>query len=294
MTGRQRQLDVTVGPWAREKLQALAAYLEYFNTRLKFQPWLSATLFIDGFAGAGYSKIRSKADPHPRLIDVPDEEQAELIAGSPRVALELKTPFDFYLFVEQDPLRAAELEKLTTAYPDRHITVRLGDAGSVISEVLSKRKYWGKYRGVAFLDPFGTHLPWSTLEQLAATKAFEVLINFPLQMAIQRLIPREGEIDEEWRGHFDTYFGTPDWFNEVYEQADGLFGGQLVKRPDYSQRLLRFYLSRLEAAFGHVSPAKLICNTKKRPLYYLVWAGPHSAGLTGAKHILSKGERVGR
>lgn len=114
MTGRQRQLDVTVGPWAREKLQALAAYLEYFNTRLKFQPWLTATLFIDGFAGAGYSKIRSKADPHPRLIDMPDEEQSELIAGSPRVALELKTPFDFYLFVEQDPVRAAELEKLPT------------------------------------------------------------------------------------------------------------------------------------------------------------------------------------
>jgi three-Cys-motif partner protein len=294
MKGRTRELDVTVGPWARDKLQALGDYLEYFNTRLKFQPWLKATLFIDGFAGAGYSKIRSKADPQPLLIDMPDQEQSELIAGSPRVALELKTPFDYYLFIEQDALRAAELEKLIEAFPNRNITVRLGDAGSVISAVISKRKSWSKYRGVAFLDPFGTHLPWATIEQLAATKAFEVLINFPLQMAIQRLIPREGEIDEEWRGHFDTYFGTPDWFNEVYEEADGLFGGQLVKRPDYSQRLLRFYLSRLEAAFGHVSPAKLICNTKKRPLYYLVWAGPHPAGLTGAKHILSKGEHVGR
>lgn len=293
MTVRARKLDVTVGPWAREKLQALADYLEYYNTVLKKQSWLKGTIFIDGFAGAGYSQIRAKSDPHPMLIEeLADEEQSEFIAGSPRVALELKTPFQFYLFIERDDLRRAELEKLIPEFPDRVIRVRGGDAGTVISEVLAKRDDWSKYRGVAFLDPFGTHLPWTTIEQLAATKSFEVLINFPLQMAIQRLIPKEGEIDAEWRGHFDEYFGTEEWFGEVYQHTEGLFGGELKKRDDYGKRLLRLYLKRLEAAFGHVSPAKLICNTKKHPLYYLVWAGPHAAGLKGAQHILSKGQHV--
>ena len=71
----------------------------------------------------------------------------------------------------------------------------------------SRRGETGRSRHqVAFLDPFGTHLPWATIEQLAATNSFEILINFPLQMAIQRLIPKEGEIDQEWHGHFDEYF----------------------------------------------------------------------------------------
>lgn len=292
MTSRARKLDVTVGPWAREKLQALGEYLEYFNTRLKNQRWLKGTIFIDGFAGAGYSKIRSRADTHPLLIQLNDQEQSELIAGSPRVALELKNPFTYYLFIERDDRRREELEKLPPEYSNRVIRVRGGDAGAVISDVLNKRSDWSKYRGIAFLDPFGTHLPWATVAQLAETKSFEVLINFPLQMAIQRLIPKGGEIDDDWRSHFDLYFGTEEWFDQVYDRSDGLFGGELVKRPDYGQRLLRLYMRRLHEAFGHVSPAKLICNTKKHPLYYLVWAGPHAAGLAGAQHILSKGQHV--
>lgn len=293
MTAGARKIDVSVGPWAREKLQALGAYLEYYNTVLMNQHWCRGTIFIDGFAGAGYSEIRAKPDAHPWLIEeLADTDQKELIAGSPRVSLELDHPFSFYLFIEQAPARRAELEKLVEQYPERKITVRGGDAGKVIASVLTSRPDWSKYRGVAFLDPFGTHLPWATVEQLAATKSFEVLINFPLQMAIQRLIPKDGEIDQEGRGRFDEYFGTTEWFDEVYEQADGLFGGQLVKRHDYGRRLLNLYLRRLEAAFGHVSPAKLICNTKKRGLYYLVWAGPHEKGLKGAKHILSKGEHI--
>jgi hypothetical protein len=46
------------------------------------------------------------------------------------------------------------------------------------------------------------------------------------------------------------------------------------------------------AIFGHVSTARLIKNTRGNPLYYLIWAGPNSKGLTGAEYILSKGERI--
>ena len=53
-----------------------------------------------------------------------------------------------------------------------------------------------------------------------------------------------------------------------------------------------FILGRLKTTFGHVSPAKLICNTRKHPLYYLIWAGPNTAGLKGAQHILGKGQYV--
>ena len=41
---------------------------------------------------------------------------------------------------------------------------------------------------MVFLDPFGMQVPWSTIEALAKTKAMELIINFPLGMAIQRLL----------------------------------------------------------------------------------------------------------
>jgi hypothetical protein len=49
---------------------------------------------------------------------------------------------------------------------------------------------------------------------------------------------------------------------------------------------------RLKAAFGHVSEPRLITNTKGTPLYYLLWAGPHSKGLVIANHILKMGDRL--
>lgn len=294
MNHQTRKLDVTVGPWAREKLLALGQYLEFYTTVLKHQAWLRGTIFIDGFAGAGYSEIRvRRAKNQPSLLASEiDEGQAQLIAGSPRVALEVKNPFSWYLFIEQNPARAAELKKLQSEYSEQSIRTETGDAGEMIRDVIGARPSWKKYRGVAFLDPFGTHLDWSTVASLAATGAFEVLINFPLQMAIQRLIPKEGEIDPDVCDQFDCYFGTPSWRDAVYHQVAGLFGEQKAKYSDYGPRLLKLYMTRLEEAFGHVSAARLICNTRKHPLYYLVWAGPHKKGLEGAEHILTKGRHV--
>jgi three-Cys-motif partner protein len=75
---------------------------------------------------------------------------------------------------------------------------------------------------VVFLDPFGMQVPWSTLEALAKTKAIEVLINFPLGMAIQRLLTRSGEIPEGWQMSLDTFFGSPEWRTIVYEEGEDL------------------------------------------------------------------------
>jgi hypothetical protein len=36
----------------------------------------------------------------------------------------------------------------------------------------------------------------------------------------------------------------------------------------------------------------LIRNTKNSPLYFIIWAGPHSAGLKGAEYILGGGEKL--
>jgi three-Cys-motif partner protein len=111
-------------------------------------------------------------------------------------------------------------------------------------------------------------------------------------MAIQRLMTRSGEIPAGWQMSLDTFFGAPDWRDLAYEQEAGLFGQGVRKVSDSSVKLLEWYRSRLRMAFGHVSTARLIKNTRGNPLYYLIWAGPNSTALKGAEHILSKGERL--
>jgi three-Cys-motif partner protein len=144
-----------------------------------------------------------------------------------------------------------------------------------------------------FLDPFGMHIPWSVVEALGKTGAIEVLVNFPLGMAIQRFLVRSGEIPSNWQESLDTFFGSPDWRQHAYEEGQSLFGTETLKIRDSGVRLLAWYRNRLRAAFGHVSSARLIRNTRGGHLYYLVWAGPHKKGLEGANHILSKGEKIG-
>ena len=52
MTKKPR--DGSVGPWAKEKLEALDQYLGFYTTVLKKQDyWLRGTIFVDAFAGPG-------------------------------------------------------------------------------------------------------------------------------------------------------------------------------------------------------------------------------------------------
>jgi three-Cys-motif partner protein len=289
-----------VGPWAKEKLDALEAYLEFYTKVLKNQRW--RTIYLDAYAGGGRAVIRVEERPRsagPDLFGEPppiDADARELIDGSPRVALGIANPFDRYVFVDPDPNRAAELNALKDEFREtRTISVLRKSASEGIVWVTAQQIDRGSHRGIAFLDPFGAKLEWGSIQRLADTGLFEVVINFALSMAIQRMLPNSGEVPERWAATLDSYFGTRAWFDEVYERRGGLFGATgFEKRADYSIRLLELYRARLKSAFGHVSTARLIRNTRRTPLYYLLWAGPHKKGLEGANYILSMGERLAR
>jgi three-Cys-motif partner protein len=293
--------DTSVGPWAREKLDALRDYLDFYTKVLKAQShWLRGTFYVDAFAGPGLSRIRTKpkfSDSHGLFGPDPESDKAEteFLRGSPRVALDITNPFTSYLFIERDTQRIAELRTLGHEYGDtRRIAVHEGDANAALQTWLESGIDWRHHRGVIFLDPFGMQVPWTTIGALAKTNALEVLINFPLGMAIQRLLIRSGEIPEGWQLSLDAFFGSPEWRQIVYEQDEDLFGTRTRKVSDSGARLLAWYRNRLKQAFGHVSTPRLIKNTRGNPLYYLIWAGPNAMGLKGAEYILGKGEGARR
>jgi three-Cys-motif partner protein len=300
-SGSQRLTDLPeVGPWAREKLDGLGRYLDFYTKVLKNQPW--RTLYLDAYAGGGQAVLRTGKRPPPRgadlFSDAPpmDTEARELIDGSPRVALGVTYPFDRYILVDSDPDRVVELQSLKAEYGDRRtINVLKATAAEGIDWVTRQPISRKTHRGVAFLDPFGANLDWASVQKLAETGLFEVIVNFALSMAIQRMLPNSGDVPEAWAEALDAYFGDRTWFDAVYERGGRLFGASSIeKRADYSERLLALYRTKLRTAFGHVSTPRLIRNTRGAPLYYLIWAGPNKKGLEGADYILTMGERIGR
>jgi three-Cys-motif partner protein len=191
----------------------------------------------------------------------------------------------------------AELEALKAEFTtDRAIDVLRATATEGVEWVTTRSISRRTHRGIAFLDPFGAKLEWASIQKLADTGLFEVVVNFALSMALQRMLPNSGEVPDIWATTLDRYFGNRTWFEEVYQRREGgLFAATgYEKRPDYSERLLELYRARLRTAFGHVSSPRLIRNTRGAPLYYLLWAGPNKKGLEGAEYILTMGERLSR
>jgi three-Cys-motif partner protein len=135
---------------------------------------------------------------------------------------------------------------------------------------------------------------WQTIEALAATKAIELFINFPVGMAIQRLLRRQVEkFTDAQRRRLDDYFGSPDWKGAVYQPEQTLFGGDDEQKVHRSgEKLVTWYRNRLGTLFSHVSRAALIRNTRRGHLYYLLLASHNAVGVKIANEILSAGELV--
>ena len=289
---RKDHRENTVGPWAEAKLDALEAYLNFYCTALRKQPF--KRVYIDAFAGACVAKVRDRGttgEPSPFFYDPADgNAQRDFILGSPVRALELHRGFQQHYFFDLDTTRAEFLRTFTAGRED--VTVEDGDCNPLICKLAPSLKRPG-LRGVAFLDPYGAHLEWATLEALADTGTMEVVINFPVAMAINRLITRSGDVPQTWSDQLTACFGTVEWRTVAYSRKRDLFGDEVTtKNHDVAERLLDLYFGRLKRLFNYVASPRLIRNTRNAPLYYLIWAGPNSLGLKGAEHILQQGEKL--
>lgn len=118
-----------VGPWAQAKLDILEKYLNAYmavfhginrrRAEKRLDPF--KTVYVDAFAGAGVARIRQGGTLSPTSASLPiietvrdqDSGVRQVIAGSPRRALELKYPFDMYVFIEQAPDRLTLLNEFS-------------------------------------------------------------------------------------------------------------------------------------------------------------------------------------
>ncbi len=262
-----------IGSWSEEKLTLLGKYLNSYTNIMKGQSWCNnGYYYIDAFAGTG--KPKSK-----------DEER--YVDGSPLVALKIKHPFKKYIFIEKEDWRIVELKRLKGEFKNNNIEIKQGDCNEIIvKEVTPLIKFSNYNRGIIFLDPFGMEIEWSTVENIAKTRALEIFMNFPL-MAINRsvLMNNPNKLTKIQIEKMNKLWGSFDWMGDIYKDTPDLFGPRTEKVSQTGKSLGNLFKKRLEQVFPYVTFPLVMRNSINAPLYCLIFAGHKATGKKIAEDI---------
>lgn len=267
------------GPWTDEKLQVVLTYLGFYTTALgKRFPRIA---YIDAFAGTGSREFE-------------DEDGATQSSdGSALRALDIEPPFNDYLFIEKDSIKAAELRRNLASRSGRIAHVIVGDANEKLVEFL---RTWDprSSRGVVFLDPFAMSVNWSTLEAIAQTRSLDLWFLFPFN-AVARTMPKRGDIPKEWLGKLIAIFGEdprPNFYETTSRHA--LFPDEVEEEETFRRggtKILGAYIvNRFKTIFkGFVSDQALVLrNSRNSPMFLLMFcsANPNDKAVALAKKVV--------
>ena len=199
--------------------------------------------------------------------------ETEIIPGSTTIALGLDTPFDQYYFTETVPkLHQSLIEHCSSHHLTDRITVDKADANTQVSIYLNGID-WGKTRGVIFIDPKGMQAKWSTLTEIANTRALDVWYLFPLGGANRQIANNMIAVDEHKERSWDDLLGTTEWRNAFYtEQGDMISGGSSKMKTVTIDGIVKFAKSRFETIFGAVADPLILRSNRNAPLFALFFA----------------------
>lgn len=118
-------LTPEIGSWGEDKYDLVKKYAEMFATSMK-KKW-DARVYVDLFSGPGRAMIK---------------RSRRIVKGSPLLAMDVKNPFDKYVFCEKnieklDALRA----RVQDHYASLNVAFVHGDANKVVNKILNELPY---------------------------------------------------------------------------------------------------------------------------------------------------------
>lgn len=275
--------ELPVRPIKPHTLKKLAVLLLYFKP---FTQIVGGGYYVDGLAGPGICEVK----------DIPPPKR--LVWGSPLLALRTQPGFERCWFVELDGKTGDALAS-RTRQSDPRSEVRVGDVNVWVPRIV-KEEVPPSAPCFCFLDPEATEVHWSTVYQIARSpgrnKMPEILINFPLEMAFQRLLTTNTPMDAESVARADRFFPGPQW-REVHEARLG----RVISPEEATERYLKLYKQGLEGLGYkgeriHSLPVRTPGQPggKGHPLYHLVFATNHPKGSQIMEYVLKRHNWVDR
>jgi three-Cys-motif partner protein len=231
------------------------------------------------------------------LPELAEKDAKEFLKGSANIALEIEPRFNHYLFIEHDPKKSSELQKLKNKFPNLADKVEIvtEDANEYLKRWCGKTD-WNRFRAVVFLDPYGMQVEWSLIEAIAHTKAIDLWLLFPLGVAINRMLTRNEPPPLAWEQALTRILGTQEWKKTFYpsRKIQTLFGEEemQVKDADFDS-IGQFFATRLKTVFNSVAENPLpLRNSRNVPIYLLCFAVGNPRGaptaIRIAQHILGR------
>jgi three-Cys-motif partner protein len=283
------------GDWTEEKLNRVRKYLVAYATIMSKYKFRYA--YIDAFAGTGYRELKEDDEPSTLMLpELVEQESKKFFDGSARIALQTEPRFTKYIFIEKDESKITELNKLKGEFSSlaNDIIIVQSDANIYINKLCTKD--WKTNRAVLFLDPFGMQVPWSTIASIARTEAIDLWYLFPIGIAVNRLLKKDGNIQPSIRRRLDEVFGTSNWYETFYSirTETDLFGNfSFTEKTADFQMIAKYFVDRLKTVFeGVAENPLLLVNSQNSPLYLLCFASANKKGaptaIKIAQHILKK------
>lgn len=267
------------GSWTREKLVYLRKYASAFMTAMgpkRDEGKWRELVFIDLLAGTGVCI---------------DETTGEEFSGSPLIALDVEPRFDRLFLGDLDRENVDALRHRIPQGDLSRVDLKEGDCNTRVQEVVTQLSR--RTLGLAFLDPQGFEVDFTTLQALAQ-RAVDVVFLFPSGIGIRRNLRA---FVKQTDSPMDRLWGSREWRKTLAarvaagirikpEEAVGLDGSWVVA---FRKRV---------AQLGFVcqdSSDPCISNNRHVPMYHLLFFSKHPAGLKiwqGIKKIEATGQRT--
>lgn len=275
------------GDWTENKIEILVeyaqAYLNIMNSFAVQYNW--KLLYFDGFAGSGFIKKGNA-------------ENQKMIIGAASRILDISKPraFDLYYFVEKETDNVKLLKENTKdLFPDKNIHIVETDCNEKIlsmSRFLSTKKN-GIFKALAYIDPCGMQLNWSSLETLEKLSV-DVWILVPTGMGVNRLLKKDGNISDAWLSKLEQFLGMEkkDILSYFYNEniVSTLFGDEIVVKKEQKaiEKSAELYRERLKKLFKFVSKPYILKNTANSTMFHFLMASNNQTAVKIANTIVTK------
>ena len=241
--------------WTEKKYKLLGGYCDIF-TRAMRGGW-EELVYIDLYSGSGLSKI---------------EESQKILKASPLIALSIPTPFNTYIFCDENEEFIDALKTRTDSeFPEKKVHYVIGDSNTVIEEIRSKIPQHSKNNRVlsfCFADPYELNLHFETIQKLTNNKLIDLLILQAYYMDANRNF---NNYLNENNSKIGFYLDDPSWREE--------FNNRNLTQNDFVSYLAQKYEINMKS-INYLSPRRdrIQIPLKNVPLYYLEFYSKNEKG----------------
>lgn len=266
------------GSWTDKKMKIVVEYAKAYLTIMNKISWVK-TIYFDGFAGSG-------------LISGGTEEDMKKGTALQIMDITSPKPFNMYYFVELDGTHKSSLEKqIEENYKDRTAYVVQDDCNIRLKSLAEFLKNNKTHRALAFVDPYGMDVAWSSIEALKSV-GIDLWILVPSGVGTNRLLMNNGEIPDGWYTAIENHLGiTREEIDRRFYRKSTvptLFGNVLkvTKEKDVVQKLGDLYAERLKEIFKYVSQPFVLKNSTNSIMYHFMMATNNAAGVKIADDVI--------